>query len=577
MKVLAFRKTILSALLCGAGFLQMSSPLQAQNYEQMPVAAEMKVEADRKAAETIKNALLRGQASDAGADAAQKAELFYSGYLVPGLTNKSFGERARSEIQRDMKNARTQEIRDLINRSIDNPLRSIVDNDKYSPASRVAALILIGEMDSEALDATAGKPPKPYRNAITFLRTQLTKQGQTDGLLAAALVGLQRHARYSAFSWAANGKEAMAGDLITLLNQPRPIQRTPEAHAYLQRMAIETLTYFTSSKHGEVLTQLVAMVADAKQPAFLRAAILRAIPRWQLDSLDAPSREKILAAATYLAKSEIDSWFSKARSTSPSSGGFGMLGGMGDGMEGGIGAPMGGGRGGIGAPMGGGGLGGLGGPLGGGSSSDKSDKNLAETQDPETNAARRKLYIVLESVYLGLDGKTSAEDKKPIGKGLKGYYPENDALIEPTDKLLAELDKLFDSLGDKSVTDMRSLANVMESPIDKFNVVADSIPGMSAYKKEIEKQKKAQEAEMAAANEPGAPDNAAPGAPADAPAAGDAAAASDNSAPGAAPAAGNASAPGEAPAADGAAPAGAANPDNGAAPGAAPTAEGGNK
>jgi CCR4-NOT transcriptional regulation complex NOT5 subunit len=110
-----------------------------------------------------------------------------------------------------------------------------------------------------------------------------------------------------------------------------------------------------------------------------------------------------------------------------------------------------------------------------------------------------------------LDGKAFALDRRPVGKGLDGYYPENDALAEPTKKVLAEIDALYDALGDKSVTDMSSLANTLESPIDKFNVVADSVPGMEIYKKE--ETKKPADAEVADA---ATPDGAAPGTPADA-------------------------------------------------------------
>jgi hypothetical protein len=506
----------------GAFVLPTAPVAYGQNYESIPFSAEMAQDPARKAASDSKKSLLTGSSTEYAGDAGQKAAQYYSGFLVPALTNPAFAERARKEIFTDIKTAKSQEMRDLIIRAVEGPLKSVVDNAALAPSSRVAAMILLGELDTEQADFADNKPPKPYRNNIAFFRTQLKKPNQSDGLLAAALVGLNRQIRYSSYTWQPAAKDAIADDLKSMLNAPKPFARSAEVHAYMQRMVVEGLSYFNSSKHPEIINQLVTMLADEKQSTLLRVAISRALPRWPLDSLSADQRKQVLAGEVQLVRSELAKWFEQARDPRKSSAaGMGGMGGMGpmgmgglggggdDGMEGLIGGPTGGrgAGGGIGAPMGGGGLGG---PAGGAGSSNK-DKNLAETQDRATNAARRRLYTILESVYVGLDGKAFALDRRPVGKGLDGYYPENDALAEPTKKVLAEIDALYDALGDKSVTDMSSLANTLESPIDKFNVVADSVPGMEIYKKE--ETKKPADAEVADA---ATPDGAAPGTPADA-------------------------------------------------------------
>ena len=544
------------ALVLGGALVMPTAPVAyGQNFEVVPFSAEMAEDAPRKAALDLKKSLLTGQSTEFGGEAGQKAAQYYAGFLVPAMTNPAFAERARKEIFTDIKTARTQEMRDLIIRAVEGPLKSVVDNEAIAPSNRVAALILLGELDTEQADFSAGKPPKPSRSTIAFLRTQLKKPNQLDGLLAAALVGMNRQTRYSSYTWQPAAKDAIADDLKSVLAQPKPFKRTVEAHAYLQRLVIESLSHFNSTKHGEVAAQLVTMLADEKQPMILRVAVCRAFPRWQLDSLSAEQRQQALAGAVYLAKSEVNDWLRQSRNPSR---GASPMGGMG-----GLGAPMGGmpgmglgddddgdagliGGGGRGAPMGGIGapMGGMGAP--GGATTQKNDKNLAELQDRFTNAARRRLYTVLESVYLALDGKTFALDRKPVGKGLAAYYVENDPLAEPTKEFLAEVDALYDVLGDRTVREMRSLASLMEGPIDKFNLAADAVPGMEAYKKVEETKKKLEDvADAAAGGGDGAPGETVAGGGASAPAA-DAPAAS---APGAdAPAAAGTPA-GEAPAA----------------------------
>lgn len=503
----------------GAFVLPTAPVAYGQNYESLPFSAEMAQDPARKVASDAKKSLLTGSSTEFGGDAGQKASQYYAGFLVPALTNPAFAERARKEIFTDIKTAKSQEMRDLIIRAVEVPLKSVVDNEALAPSSRVAAMILLGELDTEQADFAGNKPPKPYRNNISFFRTQLKKPNQSDGLLAAALVGLNRQIRYSSYTWQPAAKDAIAEDLKSLLNAPKPFVRPADVHAYMQRMVVEGLSYFNSSKHPEIINQLVTMLADEKQSTVLRVAISRALPRWPLESLTADQRKKVLAGEVQLVRSELAKWFEQARDPRKTSaagmggmgpmgmGGLGGLGGDGDdGMEGLIGGPTGGrgAGGGIGAPMGGGGLGA---PAGGAGSNNK-DKNLADTQDRATNAARRKLYTILESVYIGLDGKAFALDRRPVGKGLDGYYTEEDSLGEPTKKVLAEIDALYDALGDKSVTDMSSLAKMMESPIDKFTELADSVPGIEIYKKE--EAKKPAEAEVADA---ATPDGAAPATP----------------------------------------------------------------
>jgi hypothetical protein len=132
-------------------------------------------------------------------------------------------------------------------------------------------------------------------------------------LLAAALVGLNRQIRYSSYTWQPAAKDAIADDLKLVLNMPKPVTRSAEAHAYLQRMAVEGLSLFGSSKHPEILNQLVTTLADEKQPAMLRIAIGRALPRWPLDGLSAEQRQQILAGSVQLARAEVVAWFEQAR------------------------------------------------------------------------------------------------------------------------------------------------------------------------------------------------------------------------------------------------------------------------
>lgn len=506
------------AMACSGAFVLPTAPVAyGQGYETIPYSAEMAQDAGRKAAADAKKSLMTGSSSEFAGDAGQKATQYYTGFVIPAMTNPALAERARKEIFTDIKTAKSQEMRDLIIRSVEGPLKTLVDNEAIAPSSRVAALVLLGELDTEQADFTGNKPPKPNRNTIAFLRTQLKKPNQMDGLLAAALVAMNRQVRYSSPTWTAAAKDAIADDLKSVLNAPKPIARSTEAHAYIQRMVIEQLALFNSSKHPEILNQLVTMLADDKQPTMVRVAICRALPRWALDSLTEDQRKQVLAGSVQLVQAELVAWLEQARDPRKgNTGGMGgrggmmgpgMMGGEGDGMEGLLGGPTPGGR---------GGPGGIGAPQGGAAAgSGNKDKNLSETQDLATNAARRKLYTVLESAYLGLDGKAFALDRRPVGKGLDGYFADTDPLVDPTKKVLAEIDALYDALGTKTVTNLSGLSTAMTEPIEKFNELVKTIPGMENYKEvEIKKPEEAEVADGAAAPDGAAPDGTAPaGAP----------------------------------------------------------------
>ncbi|MEY4567084.1 MAG: hypothetical protein RLY14_2054 [Planctomycetota bacterium] len=564
MKLMSLRKSVRSnrwwlmvgLLVCGFSSSGGFPTARGQEPEIIPFSAEMTKDADRTAASNLKRALLSGQSTDLAGEAGQKAEKYYTGFLVPALTNPAFAERARREIFGDLRNAKTQEIRDFITRSLEAPLKTVVANDKISPSSRVAALILIGEMDNEPAELSTGKPPKP-RNNVKFMLDQLNQKDQLDGLIAASLVGLDRQVRYGSYAWQPNARDLVATTLQNVIEQPRPSKRSPEAHAYLQRMSLDILDNFTSSKHAAMIPKLAAMAADPQQPTMLRTAIFRSLPRWQLDSLDEATQKQLVAGASYLARSETANWLNILRGPEKqvsSMMGMGGSGGMGPGGMG----PGGMGGGGAGMDLGGdigdmmkGGMLGKGGP-GGKGGGKGADKDPDDTQDLATKTARRRMYYILESVYLALDGKTYATDKKPVGKGLVGGMKEDNALAAPSKKLLSTIDDLFDALGNKTITNTKTLVSTTESPIDKLANAADAIPGMEIYEKEKAKEDAAKEGESEVASNADGEGKPAEG--------------NGAAAPGAENPAGNAAAPGNA--APGAAAPGNAAPGN-TAPGAA--------
>jgi hypothetical protein len=117
----------------------------------------------------------------------------------------------------------------------------------YHPAVRYNAILVIGLLDDQyAIDSGAGaRPPKPHANANRAI-VQIVNRAATDTrfpppVVLGAIVGLERHAKYSA-ALPPDQVTAMSAALLKLVNNDKPIQdMNPEAYSWLRLRAASAL------------------------------------------------------------------------------------------------------------------------------------------------------------------------------------------------------------------------------------------------------------------------------------------------------------------------------------------------
>lgn len=134
----------------------------------------------------------------------------------------------------------------------------------YHPTARIAAAVIIGGLDSQPVDIGNKKPPVPLATALPLLISLYEDEKNVDGLRAAALQGIHRHAMYSFNTMPADVKTKVTGLMNDLLDADAPAGRDIEAHAFLQRYAVDILDYTSSGEDAALGLKLVSISTEPK-------------------------------------------------------------------------------------------------------------------------------------------------------------------------------------------------------------------------------------------------------------------------------------------------------------------------
>lgn len=137
----------------------------------------------------------------------------------------------------------------------------------YQPAARVAATMALGKLNENLGDGRS-RPPKPYRGMLGGLVNLYRDTNNPDGVRAAALHGLHRHVVLTANQMAAGNKKGLLKMMAGLLDEPAPQGRPAEAHAYLQRYAVNIMDALAPDTPA-VATKLVSLSSDRSRPSLI--------------------------------------------------------------------------------------------------------------------------------------------------------------------------------------------------------------------------------------------------------------------------------------------------------------------
>jgi len=177
--------------------------------------------------------------------------------------------------------------------------------DNYHPAARVNATLLLALVDDQGADLRAGKPPVPAQAALVPL-VQLYRSGTSpDGVRAAALQGIARHVNLGAVPQ--QFRKPIADMMLQLATSDAPSGRSPEAHAYLQRYAVDILSILASPNVADQTTQtLVSLSTASEKPNLISAYAAAKIGQLQPGKAKVQEPSKVLQSWAARAAAAID-------------------------------------------------------------------------------------------------------------------------------------------------------------------------------------------------------------------------------------------------------------------------------
>ncbi len=136
----------------------------------------------------------------------------------------------------------------------------------YQPAARISAIVAISRIDEKPADLGKSIPPTPLRYIVTDFLPIYEDEKNPDGVRAAALQGIHRYVMFAAPSVTGANLTKLKSLMNDLLTQDPPADRSPKAHAYLQRFAVDILSALRGKSDPVLGQQLISISTEAKNP-----------------------------------------------------------------------------------------------------------------------------------------------------------------------------------------------------------------------------------------------------------------------------------------------------------------------
>ncbi len=150
----------------------------------------------------------------------------------------------------------------------------------YSPAARINATLVLVKLEQKPISSDG--PPVPYFRAYSTLLALYQDAKNPDGVRAAALQGVHRMVTYGFPLLPDNMKAPLSVEMKKLLKEATPAGRSPKAHAFMQRYAVDILDVIAPANDNSLATELVSLSTAKDQPdliALYSAARLGTLPR----------------------------------------------------------------------------------------------------------------------------------------------------------------------------------------------------------------------------------------------------------------------------------------------------------
>ena len=284
-----FGHTLLWSVLAGVagGLLLVPSVALAKKFDQLPVKMEL-----RNDLFSVLD-VLRG---DTSLDENREMfDQFFHEFVFAQLTvfqnpPRPDGKRGRmpadmGKIRRDL----TRYLRDATDESARvhaNELTFAAMKDlivgNYHPGTRYNATLIVGDLDQQPSRGygPGATPPVPLAEAAPYLLGMLADDDMVDVVKVAALIGLERHARYGL---ADSHRSQATVAALALINQSTPPgDRSSESHTWMRHQAADLLAILGEvGPQNQVVKAMHGMLAEKGAPRSLRCAAATTLGRLQ--------------------------------------------------------------------------------------------------------------------------------------------------------------------------------------------------------------------------------------------------------------------------------------------------------
>ncbi|TWT50357.1 hypothetical protein Pla22_30990 [Rubripirellula amarantea] len=231
----------------------------------------------------------------------QYVTAYFTRYVYPTMTSRD-GNRHISEIVSDINSfisraakSNRAAVHQTLTTQTARVMKPIAEGN-YHPSARIAAVTLLGQLDGKLADIANKQPAQPLSAVLPILIALYEDENNDEGVRAAALHGIARHAEYGFKRMPANLKTQIIGLMTNLLGSEPPAGRSPQAHAYLQRYAVDSLYYLQpegDAAFGDMLVNISTNDDSADLIALHTVARLGSMPKSMEGKVKSP--ETVLA------------------------------------------------------------------------------------------------------------------------------------------------------------------------------------------------------------------------------------------------------------------------------------------
>ncbi|MGI9473663.1 MAG: hypothetical protein ACR2NZ_19125 [Rubripirellula sp.] len=150
----------------------------------------------------------------------------------------------------------------------------------YHPVARINAALLLGRLNRVPANSATRTPPVPLIQTLPILMTMYSDENNVDGVRAAALQGIHRHAMYGFGQIPDAQKTQLTAMMNDLLDAPTPNGRPENAHAYLQRYAVDIIDRLRDDQDKSLGTKLVSISTEPSKPNLIALYTASRIGSW---------------------------------------------------------------------------------------------------------------------------------------------------------------------------------------------------------------------------------------------------------------------------------------------------------